>query len=92
MCVTKKLRLLDENVYTPKSRRKPNKKTYTPPKPPKPPDPPNPPTPPDPNPQQYLRDKDGLDMAYAQNLDMLLLKGTMYISGTRLNRMSYIYI
>ena len=30
-------------------------------------------------------------MAYAQNDDMLLLKGTMFISGTKLNMMSYIY-
>ena len=85
----KKLKLFDENVYTPKRKRKTNIQTD----PPNPPDPPRPPNPPDPpKPQQDLTDKDGLDMAYANNDDISLLKNTMYISGTKLNRMSDIYM
>ena len=62
----KKLKIIDENVYTPKTKRKTNIQT-DPPRPPTPPNPPNPPDPPKPydppKPQQDLTDKDGLDMA-----------------------------
>ncbi|MFM7978984.1 MAG: hypothetical protein ACKPKO_06670, partial [Candidatus Fonsibacter sp.] len=80
--------------YTPKRKGNSN----TPPDPPDPPNPPNPlgpfdpPNPLDPpKPQQDLTDKDGLDMAYANNDDISLLRNTMYVAGTKLNRSSDIY-
>ncbi|MFM7989754.1 MAG: hypothetical protein ACKPKO_61620 [Candidatus Fonsibacter sp.] len=93
----KKHRLLDENVYTPIRKNRNTGQPLPPPPPNPPPPPPNPPPPP-PNPpppapttQQDLTDKDGLDRAYANNDDISLIKNTMYISGTKLNRMSDIY-
>ena len=85
----KKRNLLGGNVYTPTRRRPLNRKTGQPPNPPTPPNPPVPPTPP--TPQQDLTNRAGLDKAYANNDDISLIKQTLYVSCTKLHRMSYIY-